>query len=297
MLFLPGNKTCNMKQDSRQRTRYANLPLRLLVSSGHNPRKNVDPIYIRELAESLKRDGQWDPIIARKRNNGRYELIAGECRLRAAKLAGLKTLKARVLESNDVESLILALKTNILRKDLNPVEEGNALRELVSIEKDLKNLTKELSKSKTWVSNRLKLAERATEGVKNAVLKEELSLLSAIKTAELDEGLQGPVASKVIRERLSFREVEKLVELFKKAGDDSEIETLLRTPVKDYMRAAPYGYDRSSVLRSKRTKPMLMRCDCGTVYIIDWAGCRIVSEKGTNHERNNNIENNPEILK
>jgi ParB/RepB/Spo0J family partition protein len=262
-----------------------------------NPRKHFDSTYIEELAKSMKRDGQWDPIIVRKSNGGMYELIAGECRLKAAKLIGLKSLKARILETTDEEALLLALKTNVIRHNLNPVEEANALTKLVKAKKDLKEVIKALNKSRTWISNRLKLAENATEGIRNAVLKEELPLLSAIKIAELPEGLQGPVASKAIRERLNIKEVEKLVELFKKASGDAEVEFLLQTPVKDYMRSAPYSGKRGTTFRSDRRKPTLMRCECGSLFIIDWTGCRIVSEKVLNHECNHNYENNSKIFK
>jgi len=260
------------------------------VPSSFNPRKNFSSEYIKELAKSLQRDGQWDPIIVRRKNDGKYELIAGECRLKAAKLAGLKSLKARILESDDNEALLLALKTNILRRDLNPVEESNALKELIKIEKDLKSIIKALNKSRTWFLTRLKLAD-ATDGIKNAVMKGELPLLSAIRIAELPEGLQGPVASKAIRERLNIKEVKKLVELFKNAKSNAEVEFLLQTPVKDYMRSPPYGGKRLSGFRPKERKPTVMTCDCGALYIVDWINGRIVGEKVINHEFNHNIKN------
>ena len=283
-----------MKSNSRRKSNYQNIPIQLIVPSSFNPRKNFSREYIKELAKSLQKDGQWDPIIVRKKNNGKYELIAGECRLKAAKSAGLKSLKARILESRDDEALLLALKTNILRQDLNPVEEANALKELINIKRDLKDVIKALSKSRTWFLNRLKLAD-ATEGLKNAVLKGELPLLSTIKIAELPEGLQGPVASKVIRERLNIKEVKKLVELFKNARNDNEVEFLLQTPVKDYMRSPPYSGKRLSAFRSEERKPTVMKCDCGALYIVDWVGGRIVSEKVMNHELNHKLENYSKI--
>jgi len=277
---------------------YNNIPLELIVPSDFNPRKHIDLKYIEELAKSLKRDGQWDPIIVRKNSDGMYELIAGECRLRAARLAGLKSLRAKILEkSSDEEALLLTLKTNIIRRNLNPVEEANALKELVRVKKESKKVIKALNKSRTWISNRLKLAENATEGLKTAVLKEELSLLSAVKIAELPEGLQGPVASKAIRERLNIREVEKLVELFKKASNHSEVEFLLQTPVKDYMRSAPYSGKSASTFRFEKGKPTMMRCECGSLYIIDWAGRRVVGERMVNHELSYNFENNSKVFK
>ena len=274
----------------RHKTDYKDIPIELIVPSSFNPRKNFSSEYIKELAKSLQRDGQWDPIIVRRKNDGKYELIAGECRLKAAKLAGLKSLKARILESNDNEALLMALKTNILRRDLNPVEESNALKELIKIEKDLKSIIKALNKSRTWFLTRLKLAD-ATDGIKNAVLKGELPLISAIRIAELPEGLQGPVASKAIRERLNIKEVKKLVELFKNAKSNAEVEFLLQTPVKDYMRSPPYGGKRLSGFRPKERKPTVMTCDCGALYIVDWINGRIVGEKMINNEFNSNIEN------
>lgn len=294
-LFLKTKHT-NMNSNSRRKSDYKDIPMKLIVLNTFNPRKNFDPKYIKELAKSLKRDGQWDSIIVRKKNDGKYELIAGECRLKAAKLAGLKSLKARILESDDNEALLLALKTNILRQDLNPVEEANALKELINIKKDLKDVIKALGKSRTWFLNRLKLTD-ATEGLKNAVLKEELPLLSVIKIAELPEGIQGPVASKAIRERLNVNEVKKLVELFKKASNDSEVEFLLQTPVKDYMRSAPYQGKRVSISRCGERKPTMMKCECGTLYIVDWVGGRIIGEKVMNHEHNYDFENNSKIFK
>lgn len=285
-----------MKHNSQHETNYKDIPIEFIVPGSFNPRKNFDPSYIKELAKSMKRDGQWNPVIVRG-NNGIYELIAGECRLRAAKLIGFKFLKARILETSNNEALLLALKTNIMRHNLNPVEEANALMELINVSKDLKGVVKTLNKSRTWISNRLKLAKYATEGLKNAVLKGELALLSTIKIAELSEGLQGPVASKAIRERLNIEEVKKLVELFKKASGDDEVEFLLQTPVKDYMRSAPYSGKRGKTFRRDKNKPSLMKCECGSIYIIDWASCRIVSEKVISNEHNHNREGNPEVFK
>jgi ParB family chromosome partitioning protein len=296
ILSFPGAINESMQHNSQHKANYIDIPTQLIVPSAFNPRKHFDSEYIRELAESMKRDGQWDPLLVRRGKKNKYELIAGECRLRAAKLLGLKSLKARILKTSDDEATLLALKTNLIRHNLNPVEEANALEELVNVKKDMKDMIRALNKSRTWISNRIKLAENATDGLKNAVLKEELPLISAIRIAELSEGLQGPVASKAIRERLNIGEVEKLVELFRKATNDNEIEFLLQTPVKDYMRSAPY-INKKSAFRFRKGEPTLMKCDCGSLYIIDWTNCRVVNEKVVNHEHNHCFENNPKIFK
>jgi ParB family chromosome partitioning protein len=285
-----------MKRRVPSLSQYLDIPVNQIVPSALNPRKIFETEYITELAKSLQRDGQWDPIVVRKRDHATYELIAGECRLKAAKVAGLKTLKAKILEVDDNEALLLALKTNLVRHNLNPVEEANALKELLTVTKDINQVMRNLSKSRTWALNRIKLAQYASDSIKTTVVRGELSLLSAIKIAELKEGLQGVVASKVIRERLNNTEVEKLVLLFKKATNEDEIEFLLQTPVKDYVRAKP-NYGKGQPISRSKKKPTLMRCDCGALYIVDWGGCRIVSEKVANHEFRDFVENNSEVFK
>jgi len=255
------------------------IPLDLIVPSKFNPRKNFDMRYVRELGKSLKKDGQWNPVILRKRKDGKFELIAGECRFRAAKLAGIKFLKARVLETNDEEALLLALKTNLFRQNLNPVEEAYALRELINRRKNLKDVTKVLNKSRTWILNRLKLAQNATEGLQGCVLRGELALTAAVKISELPEGLQGSVASKTIQERLTLKEVEKLVELLKKAESVEEINYLLRKPARTTIKlfsTKSSGHSNSQFTNRDIT---VVVCECGTNYIIDWKERKIVQKK------------------
>jgi len=254
------------------------VPLDLIVPSKFNPRKNFDMKYIRELAKSLKKDGQWNPVIVRKRKDGKFELIAGECRFRAARLAGIRFLKARVLETNDEEALLLALKTNLFRQNLNPVEEAFALKQLINKGKNLKNMTKILNKSRTWILNRLKLAQNATEGLQSCVLRGELALSTAIKISELPEGLQGSVASKTIQERLTVKEVEKLVELLKKAESVEEINYLLKKPARTTIKLFSTRSSNHNSHLTNRNITVIV-CECGINYIIDWKERKVVQKK------------------
>lgn len=252
-----------------------------LVAKGNfNPRKNFDPKHIKELAGSIKRDGLWNPIMVRERSDGKYDLIAGECRLRASKRLGLVNIRARVLRIDDEEANLLALKTNVMRRDLNPIEEGHGVKKLVDTGWSLKKIAKDLNKSLSWVYTRLKLAENSSEGLQNAVLTEQVTFTSAVKISELPEGLQGPVVSKIIKERLNSKEVEKLVDLLKVAEQDSDIELLLRMPMKGFFDPAPYGAMSKRHNNRNNGGMTSIQCDCGINYIVDWANGHVISERG-----------------
>jgi len=260
------------------------IPVDSIVIGRYNPRKTFDSEHIKELAGSIQRDGQWDPIIV-KQGSDRYELIAGECRLRAVKKLGLTTIQARVLNVDDNEAHLLALKTNVMRRDLNPIEEAHGVKKLIDMGWSLRKVAKELNKSQTWAFYRLKLAENASEGLQNAVLTHEIPLTSAIKIAELPEGLQGPVTSKAIRERLNVKEVERLVDLLKSADNDSDLELLIGTPFKELMRLSPVEVRTKIETSRKNRNATVVECECGTRHIVDWVNRYIVSEKVLTNER------------
>lgn len=251
----------------------------LVVKGGLNPRRRFDSEHIKELAGSIKRDGLWNPIIVRECSDGKYDLIAGECRLRAVKRIGLVNIRARILRIDDEEAKLLALKTNVMRRDLNPVEEGQGIRKLVDIGWSLKKIAKNLNKSLTWVYTRLKLAENGSEGLQNAVLTEQITFTSAVKISELPEGLQGPVVSKAIKERLNSKEIEKLVDLLKMAEQYSDIELLLKKPMEGFFNSAPYGLMSKKHNNGNNGGITSIRCNCGINYIIDWVNGSVVSER------------------
>jgi len=249
-----------------------------IIKGDFNPRKNFDSEHIRQLAGSIRRDGLWNPIILRERHDGKYDLIAGECRLRAVKRIGRTKIRARVLRINDEEAKLLALKTNVMRRDLNPIEEAQGIKKLADMEWSAKKIAKHLNKSLTWVYTRMQLIENASEGLQNAVLTEQLPLTSAVKRSELPEALQGPVASKAIQERLNTKEIAKLVDLLKMARNDSNIEFFLRTPMKDLFN--PGHYLGASRAGSRNNGDMTsVECDCGIRYLINWGKGQVVSER------------------
>lgn len=111
-------------------SRVLELPLEQVISNRHQPRTHFAQDELERLAQSIREHGIIQPLVVVKDESGRYELIAGERRLRASKMAGLKTAPAIVRESNELERLELALIENIQRSDLNPIEEAEAYQKL-----------------------------------------------------------------------------------------------------------------------------------------------------------------------
>ena len=175
------------------------------------PRKNFDKDALEELAESIKIHGLIQPIIVQKKEDY-YEIIAGERRWRAAKIAGLKELPVVIKEYTPQEVMEIALIENIQRKDLNPIEEAIAYKSLVN-EYNLKQdeLAKKMSKSRAAIANSMRLLKLA-EDVQEMIINQELSMGHARALLAIEhEELQIDTAKTVIEKGLSVRETEKLV--------------------------------------------------------------------------------------
>lgn len=183
------------------------------------PRKNFDEDALQELADSIKQFGLLQPILVQDRKDY-YEIIAGERRWRAAKLAGLKEIPAIIRNYTDQEIVEISLIENIQREDLNPIEEAIAFKRLLT-EFNLKQdeVAERVSKSRTTVTNSMRLL-KLDEKVQQMVIDEMLTTgharaLLAIENHEK----QYTVAQKVFDEKLSVRETEKLVKKLAKAND------------------------------------------------------------------------------
>ncbi len=182
-----------------------------------NPRKQFSEDELQELSDSIKQYGVLNPIIVQDRKD-HYEIIAGERRWRAAKLAGLKEIPVIIRHYTEQEIAEIALIDNIQRKDLNPIEEALAYKRLLE-EFNMKQdeIAEKVSKSRTAVTNSMRLLklcpnvqqmiidEMITEGAARALIGVE------------DENLQYELAQKIFDEKLSVREVEKMVKDLNKA--------------------------------------------------------------------------------
>lgn len=175
------------------------------------PRKNFDEDSLQELAESLKQFGMLQPILVQNRGDY-YEIIAGERRWRAAKIAGLKEVPVIVRELTDQEIVEISLIENIQREDLNPIEEAQAYKRLLT-EFHLKQdeVAERVSKSRTAVTNSMRLLKLCDE-VQKMVVDDMISTGHARALISIeDPEEQYLVAQKIFDEKLSVREVEKLV--------------------------------------------------------------------------------------
>ena len=175
------------------------------------PRKNFDEDSLQELAESLKQFGMLQPILVQNRGDY-YEIIAGERRWRAAKIAGLKEVPVIVRELTDQEIVEISLIENIQREDLNPIEEAQAYKRLLT-EFHLKQdeVAERVSKSRTAVTNSMRLLNLCDE-VQKMVVDDMISTGHARALISIeDPEEQYLIAQKIFDEKLSVREVEKLV--------------------------------------------------------------------------------------
>lgn len=175
------------------------------------PRKNFDKEALQELADSIKQFGIIQPIVVQKKDDY-YEIIAGERRWRAAKLAKLKEVPVIIKEYSDREVMEIALIENIQRKDLNPIEEALAYKSLID-EYSLKQeeLANRVSKSRTAIANSMRLL-KLTDSVQNMLINDEISMGHARALLTLDqEDLQIEAAKTIVSKGLSVRDTEKLV--------------------------------------------------------------------------------------
>ncbi|MGN9018984.1 ParB/RepB/Spo0J family partition protein [Lachnospiraceae bacterium HCP1S3_C3] len=190
------------------------------------PRKNFNEDSLQELADSIKQFGIIQPLVVQKKDKY-YEIIAGERRWRAARIAGLKEVPVIIKDYSEQEVVEIALIENIQREDLNPIEEAQAYKRLLE-EYNLKQdeVAERVSKSRTAVTNSMRLL-KLSDKVQEMLIDEMITSghARAILAIE-DEELQYEIAERVMDEKLSVRETEKLVKAInnpKKKKDKVEI--------------------------------------------------------------------------
>lgn len=188
----------------------------------NQPRQFFDNEAMNALAESIKEHGVVQPIIVRKENEG-YQIVAGERRWRAARLAGLRTIPVVVKDYSDIEILQIALIENLQRQDLNPIEEANAYKTLME-EHNLsqESIAKSLGKSRPAIGNSLRLLS-LNDRLKELLIAGEITAghARALLAVEGDKE-QIDLAKKIVDEGLNVRQVEKLAKGKKKRKTKKE---------------------------------------------------------------------------
>ena len=186
------------------------LPISQVESCSTQPRKQFDPEALGDLADSIRQHGIIQPLTVRKLQSGYYQIIAGERRWRAARMAGLTQVPAVVIEADDRRAMELAMIENLQREDLNPMEEAEGYHVLM----EQYNLTQEetaerVGKSRSAVANALRLLN-LTDGVRKMVENGELSAGHARTLLSLPGSMQEAAALSVKKGDLSVRQTELL---------------------------------------------------------------------------------------
>lgn len=198
-----------------QRSRANNseeVPLDLIHPNPYQPRIHFDEIKIEELAQSIREHGVFTPILIRKAVSG-YQLIAGERRLRAAKLTDLKTIPAIILDFTESQMMEISLIENIQREDLNIIEEAKAYDNILTkMKMTQETLAKKVGKSRVHITNTLRLLQ-LPKGVQELVLNKVLTMgqVKPLITLDNPQKIQA-IADQIAKEGLSSRQVEKLIQ-------------------------------------------------------------------------------------
>ena len=187
------------------------MKISLVEPNREQPRKAFEEDALLELADSIKQFGVLQPILVQKKEDY-YEIIAGERRWRAAKLAGLKEIPVIIKEFSDMEMVEVSLIENIQRENLNPIEEAQAYKRLLddfNLKQD--EIAEKVSKSRTAITNSMRLL-KLDERVQQMVIEEKLTTghVRALLAIE-DKDQQYALATQIFDHRLNVRETEKLV--------------------------------------------------------------------------------------
>ncbi|NVK40823.1 MAG: ParB/RepB/Spo0J family partition protein [Oceanospirillaceae bacterium] len=190
---------------------YRLLPIQQIQRGRYQPRRDIDPAALEELADSIRAQGVMQPIVVRAINDDNFEIIAGERRWRACQLADLDKIPAMVREVSDEAAIAMALIENIQRENLNPIEEAVALQRLQQeFELTQQEVAKAVGKSRSTIANLLRLM-KLEDDVKKMVDYGDLEMGHARALLALSGEAQIAAARDVVARGLSVRQTEELV--------------------------------------------------------------------------------------
>ena len=210
------SKAANKTEKNEGKDGPTMLKISMIEPNREQPRKNFDEDALIELSESIKKVGVICPILVQKRDDY-YEIVAGERRWRASKLAGLKEMPVVIKNMDKQETLVTALVENIQRESLNPIEEAQAYKSLIN-EFNLKQdeVAEQVGKSRTTITNSMRLL-KLDEKVQQMLIDDMLTMGHARALLAIeDKEQQFIIAQKVYDEKLSVRDIEKMVKSLQK---------------------------------------------------------------------------------
>jgi ParB family chromosome partitioning protein len=194
------------------------LPLTALQAGKYQPRQKMEPSALQDLAESIREQGVMQPLLVRLIAPGKYEIIAGERRFRAASLAGLKEVPVLVSGADDQAAAAMALVENMQREDLNPLEESQGLARLIEeFGFTHEQAAKAVGKSRSAISNLLRLSQ-LSKSVQAMLLAGEIDMGHARALLPLPGASQVALAQKIAAQGLSVREAERMSTALARVG-------------------------------------------------------------------------------
>lgn len=215
------------------------LPVSAIVPNPHQPRKYFSPEGLAELSASIAEHGVLQPLSVRKLGGGKYELISGERRLRASRLAGLETVPCILVSADDLESSLLALIENLQRRDLDFVEEASALQKLISTyHLSQEEAAKRVGKSQSAVANKLRLLKLSPELLEQ-IRSEGLTERHSRALLRVPEDQRSEVLTHIVEEKLNVAQTDAYIdELLAPAAQE-----VAQPPPKTRKRPAVYIKD------------------------------------------------------
>ncbi|MEO8250028.1 MAG: ParB/RepB/Spo0J family partition protein [Burkholderiales bacterium] len=238
------------------------LPLDQMVPGAYQPRTRMDEGALYELAESIKAQGILQPVLVRRLadgpNSGKYEIIAGERRFRAARLAGLTTVPVLVREVPNESAAAMSLIENIQREELNPLEEAQGLQRLVTeFGQTHEQAAQSVGRSRSATSNLLRLLQ-LTDAVQTMLMAGDIDMGHARALLALDRATQITAAHQIAAKKMSVREAERLV---KRIGADPLAPAIRTQPEKpaDVRQAEEELSDLLAAAVEVRTKKRVKR--------------------------------------
>lgn len=220
--LLSGSGKTQTTDISAAQREFQQLPLDVIKRGKYQPRRDMDPQTLEELAQSIKAQGVMQPIVVRPIGRGRYEIIAGERRWRASQIAGLERIPAIVREVPDEAAIAMALIENIQREDLNPIEEAIALQRLQQeFELTQQEVADAVGKSRASVANLLRLINLPDE-IKTLIAHGDLEMghARALLGLPLERQVEG--ARHIVAKGLTVRQTEALVRQWLNATPKTE---------------------------------------------------------------------------
>lgn len=211
------------------------LKISQIEPNKNQPREKFDEDALQELADSIKKYGIIQPITVIKKNDY-YQIVAGERRYRAARIAGLKEIPVNIKEYSDSEIAEIALIENLQREDLNPIEEARAYQKLID-EFNLKQdeVAEKVSKSRSTITNSLRLLKLTTK-VQDMLIEDMISPGHAKLLLSLeDASLQYDIACKILDNKLSVRETEKLIKKLQNTKSEKAVKESAATVEHPYI--------------------------------------------------------------